>query len=163
MTEKRNVIAMVLQVVGGFIIAAYSFRALVLIDQFGVGTAFEVFLQGVIIGTLFIGFGEVIKLMQGLFNQREPERPVVEVKSEGRAALQKSNNGTVSLEARNRIMDFYTMNNMIVDDIEATPYKGYSIVHHDGKRDLVDLNKDEMEVLTEGQLRVNPELRRLLE
>ena len=163
MTKKDNVIASVLQVVGGTLIAAYTLRALAAIDEFGGGPAFEVFLQGVIFGMLLIGFGEVIKLMQGLFNQREPERPVVEVMSPGRAALQKTNDRTVTLEMRNRIMDFYSKNNVIVDDIEATPYIGYALVDYDGQRDLVDLNNWEPEVLTEGQLRNNPELRRLLE
>ncbi|HSJ38131.1 MAG TPA: hypothetical protein VK945_07935 [Planococcus sp. (in: firmicutes)] len=163
MTEKRNVIATVLQVVGGAIIAISVFRALSAIDYFGGYAAFDVFLQGVIFGTLIIGFGEVIKLMQGLFNQREPERPVVDVEKVRRAALQKSNESAVSLETRNRIMDFYTKNNVVVDDIEATPYEGYAIVDHDGQRDVVDLNNWELEILSEAQLRENPELRGLLE
>lgn len=163
MTKKDNTVATVLQILGGTLIAAYTIRALVAIDEFGGGPAFEIFLQGVIFGMLLIGFGEVIKLMQGLFNQREPERPIMEVRSTGRAALQKTNDRTVSLEMRNRIMDYYSKNNVIVDDIEATPYIGYALVDYNGQRELVDLNNWEPEVLSDGQLKDNPELRRLLE
>lgn len=163
MTSKDNVVAKTLQIVGGTLIAVYAFTALALIGDFGGGPAFEVFLQGVIYGMLLIGFGEVIKLMQGLFNQREPERPVEDAEIGRRAALRKSGENTISLETRNRIMDFYTKNNMIVDDIEPAPYAGYAIVHHDGQRDIVDLNNWEVEILTEGQLARNPELRGLLE
>lgn len=163
MTKKDNAIATMMQVLGTFIIAAYTFRSLVVYGHFGGGTAFDVFLQGVIFGTLFIGFGELIKLMQGLFNQREPERPVEDVEKVRRAALRKTNNSFVSLETRNRILDFYTKKKMVVDDIEATPYDGYAIVHHDDRRDIVDVNNWEVEVLTEAQLRNNPELRGLVE
>lgn len=163
MTETKNGIAMMLQILGGAIIAISVFRAFSAINYFGGYAAFEVFLQGVMFGALFIGFAEVIKLMQGLFNQREPERPVVDAEKDRRVSLSKSADSTVSLEARNRIMDFYTKRNMVVDDIEATPYDGYAIVDHDGQRDVVDLNNWELEILTEGQLRNYPELRSLLE
>ena len=163
MTRRDNVIATMLQVLGGIIIAGYAFRAYGLIYQFGGGAAFEVFLQGLIFGMLLIGFGEVIKLMQGLFNQREPERPVEDPETARRMSLTESADSTVSLETRSRIMDFYTKKNMIVDDIEATPYDGYAIVHHDGQRDIVDLNNWEIEILTENQLNRQPELRGLLE
>src|SRR5690606_31972153 len=127
------------------------------------GVAFEVLLQGLIFGMLLIGFGEVIRLMQGLFNQREPERPVEDPETARRKSLMKTGESTVSLDARNRIIDFYTKKNMIVDDIEASPYDGYAIVHHDGQRDIVDLNNWEVEILTQKQLNKQPELRGLLE
>lgn len=163
MTSKDNMIAKALQVLGGFIIAAYAVRALVLINDFGAGTAFEVLLQGIIFGMLFIGFGEGIKLMQGLYNQREPGRPLEDLEKSRRAALKKTDESSVSLDTRNKIMDFYTQKNKIVDDIETTPYAGYAIVHHSGQRDIVDLNNWELEILTESQLNKNPELRSLLE
>ncbi|WP_422122553.1 hypothetical protein DHX103_12190 [Planococcus sp. X10-3] len=163
MTKTDNVIAKTLQILGGIMIAAYVLRALVAIDEFGGGPAFEILLQGVILGMLLIGFGEVIKLMQGLYNQREPERPVEDGEKERRAALRKTDDSTVQLETRNRILDFYTKRNMVVDDIEGTPYAGYAIVHHDGQKDVVDLNNWELEILSEGQLRKNPELRSLVE
>ncbi|WP_033541676.1 hypothetical protein [Planococcus sp. CAU13] len=163
MTRKDNVAAKMLQVLGVIIIVAYTFRALAIVDEFNGGTAFEVFLQGLIFGMLLIGFGEVIRLMQGLFNQREPFRPVEDGETERRAALAKTGERTVSLETRNRIMDYYAKQNMIVDDIEATPYDSYFIVHRDDERDIVDLNNWEVEILTENQLRSQPELRGLIE
>ncbi|MFD1032318.1 hypothetical protein [Metaplanococcus flavidus] len=163
MTKKDNAIAMSLQILGGVMIAAFALRALMAIDEFGGGPAFEILLQGVIFGMLLIGFGEVIKLMQGLFNQREPERPVEDPEMARRQALRISSDSSVSIENRNKIMDYYTKKNMVVDDIEATPYDGYAIVHHDGRKDVVDLNNWELEVLSEAQLRKNPELRNLVE
>lgn len=163
MTERDNVIGHILQVTGGILIAIYILRASFVGSEFGAGPAFDVFLQGVIFGMLLIGFGEVIKLMQGLFNQREPLRPMEDEENNKKAALQKSAGDTVSLESRNRIMDYYTKNNMIVDDIEAAPYGGYAIVHHDGKRDIVDMNNFELEILSDSQLNKNPELRALKE
>ena len=163
MTSRENGVAKVLQILGGVMIAAFTLRALTVIDEFGGGVAFEVLLQGIIYGMLLVGFGEVIKLMQGLFNQREPERPIEEVVVEVMTPLRNSKENKVFLEDRNRIMDFYTRRKIIVDDIEPTPYDGYAIVHHDGKKDVVDLNNFEIEILTEAQLGKNPELRSLVE
>lgn len=163
MTKRDNAVATMLQALGGIIIAGYTFRALGVIYDLGGGVAFELFLQGLIFGMLLIGFGEVIKLMQGLFNQREPERPVEDEETARRMSLIKTDDSLISLDARNRIIDFYTNKNMIVDDIEAAPFSGYAIVHHDGQRDIVDLNNAEVEILTEEQLRSQPELRGLLE
>ena len=163
MTSRDNVVGTALQGLGGVIIAAFTLRALMVIGEFGGGVAFEVFLQGVIYGLLLIGFGEVIKLMQGLFNQREPDRPVKEAEVDGKVPLRNSSENKVFLEDRNRIMDFYTKRKIIVDDIEPTPYDGYAIIHHDGKKDIVDLNNFEIEILTEAQLGKNPELRSLLD
>lgn len=163
MTRKDNMVATALQVLGGVMIAAFALRAFMVIEEFGGGVAFEVLLQGIIYGMLLIGFGEVIKLMQGLFNQREPDRPIEEPIVEGKVPLRNSSENKVFLEDRNRIMDFYTKRKIIVDDIEATPYEGYAIVHHDGQKDVVDLNNWEIEILTEAQLKKNPELLSLLE
>lgn len=164
MTRKDNTIAKMLQVLGGIILAAYAFRAFAVVDDFGGGVAFEVFLQGLLFGTLLIGFGEVIRLMQGLFNQREPFRPVEEDEETARrAALSKASENTVSLETRNRIMEHYAKLDLIVDDIETTPYDGYLIVHHDGARDIADLNNWEVEILSDKVLRNQPELRGLIE
>ncbi|QDY45904.1 hypothetical protein FK545_12055 [Planococcus glaciei] len=73
MTSKKNVIGLTVQIVGAAIIIINFFRAISSVDFAGGAAAFEIFLQGLIFGVLFLGFGEVINLMQGLFNQREPE------------------------------------------------------------------------------------------
>lgn len=163
MTRKENAIGKALQVIGAIIVIAYTFRAFSVIGDFGGGAGFDVFLQGLIIGMLLIGFGEVILLMQGLFNQREPFRPVEDTETTRRGTLAKTSEDTVSLETRNRIMEHYAKLDLIVDDIEATPYDGYMIVHHDGTRDIVDLNNWEVEILSDKVLRNQPELRGLIE
>lgn len=162
MTSTNNAVGTLLQVAGGLITAVYALRALFAVNLMGGGIAFEIFLQGLIFGVLLVGFGEVVKLLQGLFNQREPEPPRVgKATAGGYRVLQDSNDRTVSAETQNRIREFYEKKGLAADEIEATPYEGYVIVRREGKRDIVDLNGFRPEILSGLEVSRHPDLKDL--
>lgn len=164
MTSKDNMVATLLQVIGGLIIAAYSCQAAILFFEYERSTAFDIFLQGIVLGMLLAGFGEVIKLMQGLFNQREPERPLAGAEGEKkRIVVRRTDESELPLESRNRVVDFYTKKGVVVDDIEATPFEGYVLVHYGAHKDLVDMRGWDMVILTREQIVAHEELKSLLE
>lgn len=164
MTETKNIIAYILYGVGLLIVLINLFRALSLTQWIGGQAAFEIFLQGLIIGALFIGFGELIRLLQGLFNQREPDLPAEAAGPEragGHRVLQESYEQGISEETRSRITEFYMKKGLVIEQMEATPYEGYVIVHRFGTRDIVDLNGFKPEILSDKEVANHPDLRNL--
>lgn len=166
MTSKKNVIGLTVQIVGAAIIIINFFRAISSVDFAGVAAAFEIFLQGLIFGVLFLGFGEVINLMQGLFNQREPEdSPVHQKQSDTmlKSTSLRPNQSPVSSNALRQIKALYAMKNLEVENVEATPYEGFVFVYVQGKRDIVDLNGFQPEILTAKEIEGHPVLKNLTE
>lgn len=162
MTSTRNIIAYILQGVGVFIIVINLFRALNSVEWLGGQAAFEIFLQGAIYGSLLLGFGEVIRLMQGLFNQREPNIPMTEpAASDSHRALWKAEDPAVSETAKQKITDFYAQKNMEFDRLEATKYEGYVIVHRGEGWEIVDLNGFKPEILSDEEVKRHPDLKNL--
>ncbi|MTD31268.1 hypothetical protein [Planomicrobium sp. YIM 101495] len=164
MTETRNVVAYSLYGVGVLIIIINLFRAFSLIDWVGGQAAFEVFLQGVIVGVLFIGFGELLRLLQGMFNQREPELPPEAVKTVmagGYRVLQETDEQEIHGELRKKVENFYLKKGLVVEEMEATPYEGYIFVHRFGKRDIVDMNGFKPEILSQKEIENHPDLKDL--
>lgn len=162
MTSTKNIIAYILQGIGVLIIVINLFRALNSVELLGGQTAFDIFLQGAIYGSLLLGFGEVIRLMQGLFNQREPELLVNEpVSSEGYRVLQESEEQFISEANRQKITDFYAKKNLEFDRLEATPYDGYVIVYRNGGREIIDLNGFKPEILSVAAVKNHPDLKGL--
>lgn len=162
MTRTDNIVGTLLQVVGVLIILINAFRALFATNVVGGVVAFEMFLQGIIFGALIIGFGEALKLLQGLFNQREPEPPRVErpLRVENRP-VHKTNEKVVSAATKNHVTEFYAQRGFTIDEVEGTPYEGYVIVRREGKRDILDLNGFKPEILSEGEIARHPDLREL--
>ena len=166
MTSTKNVIGQTVQIVGAAIIIINFFRAISSVDFAGGGVAFEIFLQGLIFGVLFLGFGEVINLMQGLFNQREPEgSPVQKKQSDStlNSASLRPNQTPVSSNALRQIKALYAMKNIEVENVEATPYEGFVFVHVQGKQDIVDLTGFQPEILTAKEIEGHPVLKNLIE
>lgn len=162
MTRTDNSVGTMLQGVGILIVTINAFRALLAFNEFGSVVAFEIFLQGIIFGALFIGFGEALKLLQGLFNQREPEPPrVVQPLARGDRLVHKTDDQTVSAETKKRVTDFYAGRGLLIDEIEGTPYEGYVVVHREGNRDIVDLNGFKPEILSDIEVTRHPDLNEL--
>lgn len=161
MTSTKNSVGLLLQIVGLVIIGINLIRALNSLDFVDGSLAFDIFLQGVIFGVLFIGFGEVIKLLQGLFNQREPEIVPAETADSKPGNLEKRPNRKVTPESEARIREFYAAQNLQVDGIEAAPYGGYYIVNRQNERDIIDLYGFKPEVLSEAEISKHPHLKNL--
>ncbi|AQQ52164.1 hypothetical protein [Planococcus lenghuensis] len=162
MTRTDNTVGTMLQIAGILIVIINAFRALFAFSVFGGTVAFEIFLQGVMFGVLFIGFGEALKLLQGLFNQGEPEPPqVVKPLAEGERLVHKTDENEVSAAVKNRVTEFYAKRGLAVDEVEGTPYEGYVIVHREGNRDIVDLNGFKPEILAASEVERHPDLKEL--
>ena len=164
MTSTKNTIGFTVQIVGAFIIIIAFFRAIASIDVVGGAVAFEVFMQGIIYGVLFLGFGEVINLMQGIFNQREPESSLVQQEQShtglNNASL-RPNQSTVSSDMKWQIQELYAKKKMEVDNVEETPFEGFVCVYSQGKRDIVDLNGFHPQILTAREINEHPVLKEL--
>ncbi|QDY45905.1 hypothetical protein FK545_12060 [Planococcus glaciei] len=55
------------------------------------------------------------------------------------------------------------MKNLEVENVEATPYEGFVFVYVQGKRDIVDLNGFQPEILTAKEIEGHPALKNLTE
>jgi len=166
MTSTKNVIGLTVQIVGAAIIIINFFRAITSVYFAGGAVAFEIFLQGLIFGVLIVGFGEVINLLQGLFNQREPEdSPVHQKQSDStlHSVSLRLNQSLVSSNTIRQIKALYAMENIEVENVEATPYDGFVFVYAQGKRDIVDLNGFQPEILTAKEIEGHPVLKDLTE
>ena len=162
MTNTKNVVAYILQGVGLLIIVINLFRAINSVEWLGGQAAFEIFLQGAIYGSLLLGFGEVIRLMQGLFNQREPKIDgEISVPSGGHRALWQADEPVVSKAAKQKITDFYAKQQLEFDRLEATPYEGYVIVYRGEGREIIDLNGFKPEILSDQETKNHPDLKNL--
>lgn len=164
MTATKNIVAYILYGIGILIAIVNLFRALGLTQWIGGQAAFEIFLQGLIIGALFIGFGELIRLLQGLFNQREPEvlaEAAAPERAGGHRVLQEAYEQGLGEETRSRVTEFYMKKGLVVEQMEATPYEGYVMVHRFGKRDIVDLNGFKPEILSDKEVANHPDLRNI--
>lgn len=162
MTSTKNVVAYILQGLGIAIIVINLFRALNMAQWVGGQAAFDIFLLGCVSGAVLLGFGELLKLMQGLFNQREPESAVKLPQATGvTRILQDQEEQPISESDKQLLTEFYTKQNMEFERLEATPYAGYVIVHRGDRRDIVDMNGFKPEILSEAEVRNHPQLKNL--
>lgn len=162
MTSTKNTVAYILQGIGILIIIISFFRAISAAQWIDGPPAFEIFLQGVISGALFLGFGEAIKLMQGLFNQREPEGAVKEPRLfGGDYRSSPDSDRTISESSRQQLTEFYGRQNLKFDRVEPTPYEGYVIVYRNGGQEIVDLTGFRPEILTDAEVKRHPDLKNL--
>ncbi|WP_430787034.1 hypothetical protein VBD025_15390 [Virgibacillus flavescens] len=140
MTSRENSIASVLQILGGLAIVvgvigglSYGMSANVLI-----GLTFLA--KTVIWGIVFFGFSEVIKLLQGIFNQRE--EMIVKSADEGEGLTdtnELTTHSPVGIQARQDIEAFYAEKGMQVQEIRATEKDDIYLVTVDGKQEVVEL------------------------
>ncbi|MDN7246420.1 hypothetical protein QWY16_04460 [Planococcus shenhongbingii] len=160
MTSMKNTIGLTVQIVGIGVIAINFFRAVASIDLIGGSLAFDIFIQGVLYGVLLLGFGEVINLLQGIFNQRELEDGHIQQKT---TALTNDNEKMISSDVKQQIKEIYTKKKVEIESIEETPYEGYAIVHYQGKRDIIDLNGFHPRILADQEVKNHSGLKELME
>ncbi|WP_167360075.1 hypothetical protein [Halobacillus dabanensis] len=103
------------------------------------------FINGVVWGIVFFGFSEVIKLLQGIYNQREvslseTNSSVKETPSNLNISdLLGDNDVKISEVVRNEIISFYSSKGLTVQEIACTDKEDFFLVTVDGKNETVEL------------------------
>ncbi|MGV2622808.1 UNVERIFIED_CONTAM: hypothetical protein N8J90_16535 [Halobacillus marinus] len=143
---KKNPIATalfilgVLSIVGGIILGlvygteepSYGY------DQGTLGWSFVIY--GVVWGVVLLGFSEIIKLLQGIYNQGAPEKERAEEHiSTPPPDTDKGFAGNVSTAARSEIVNFYKKKGITVEGIEAMEKEYFYLVTAGGKQEIVEL------------------------
>ncbi|MGR3762912.1 hypothetical protein [Rossellomorea sp. NS-SX7] len=151
MTSKENKVASALTIVGVACIAIGIISGLYygMNDMFvplGWGNiqgllGFGVFINGLVWGIVFLGFAEIIKLLQGIFNQGEPSGPQILMPSAPAASVQRKQRDPheVSKYERMEIEEFYSEKGWTVEKIERTEREDFFVVTVNGKKELVEL------------------------
>ncbi|WP_456272371.1 hypothetical protein [Bacillus sp. AK031] len=151
MTSKENKVATVLIVVGVLSITVGVISGLYHGSQdefaeFGESQtriAWGMVINGAVWGIVFIGFAEIIKLLQGIFNQREPELPMaagaVPPESSLPVVEKEAKQQEIPESVKFQIEDFYTAKGRTVEKIVLTEKEDYFLVTVDGNKELVEL------------------------
>lgn len=149
MTSKENKVATVLFGVGVLSIAVGVISGLYYGTQddfaeFGQTQArigWGMVINGAVWGIVFFGFAEIIKLLQGIFNQREPDVPKAgaAVPPEPFLPALEKEAKQIRDSEKSQIEDFYTSKGRTVEKITLTEKEDFFIVTVDGKKELVEL------------------------
>lgn len=146
MLERNNPIATALFFVGIFIIACSAVSGLLYgtsLDYYFLGQlqsmlGWSIFISGIICGLVFLGFSEVIKLLQGIYNQNE--KPPTDEKHEVKLAKSPSVKSIITDHIFQKITEFYQTQNVKVADIEETDQEDFfKVTLEDGSTEWVEL------------------------
>ncbi|MGF3104468.1 hypothetical protein [Rossellomorea sp. DUT-2] len=144
MTNKENKVASALKVVGFFVIAIGIISGSLFYGQndefvqpspLQAMLGFALMINGIVWGIVFFGFSEIIKLLQGIFNQREPSTSQTSKPAPPEALLEVE----VSPHDRREIEMFYADKGWTVEDIARTDREDFYLVTVNGKKELVEL------------------------
>jgi NADH:ubiquinone oxidoreductase subunit 5 (subunit L)/multisubunit Na+/H+ antiporter MnhA subunit len=150
-TSRENKVATVLFIVGVLSIAVGIISGLYYWSQdnfaeLGISQArvsWGMVINGAVVGIVFFGFAEIIKLLQGIFNQGESHiqkaASVVTKESALAAANKKTKLNEVSESEKEQIQEFYEAQGRTVENIELTEEEDFFVVTVDGQKELVEL------------------------
>ncbi|MDF1507962.1 hypothetical protein PZE06_07165 [Robertmurraya sp. DFI.2.37] len=130
MTNKDNPVAKALFVVGVLIILFSAVSGLLYgtssDDHFFLGElqttiGWSMFISGIICGLIFLGFSEIIKLLQGIYNQNEKAAlaPLVEQENHS-SPVTEPVKSIITAKVTQEIEQFYQAKNLKVVHIEET-------------------------------------------
>ncbi|MGG0716999.1 hypothetical protein ABE096_05270 [Robertmurraya massiliosenegalensis] len=149
MAKKDNPIAKALFIVGIFIIAASAITGLIYgtsLDYYFLGElqstlGWSVFISGIISGLFFLGFSEIIKLLQGIYNQNEKQSADenYEVNLDKSPEI-KPIKSTITDQVIQEITEFYQVKNVQVENIEETDKEDFfKVTLEDGSTEQIEL------------------------
>lgn len=147
MTSRENKVATVLFIVGVLSIAVGIISGLYYWSQddfaeLGISRArigWGMVINGAVVGIVFFGFAEIIKLLQGIFNQGEPHIPKAAPVVTKKSALAAAKPKEVSESEKEQIQKFYEAQGRTVDNIEMTEEEDFFVITVDGKKELIEL------------------------
>jgi hypothetical protein len=149
MTNKENSIASALTIIGVLVIACGIFSGFYFgssIEYSGIGDmqgilGFGIMVNGIICGIIFLGLAEVIKLLQGIFNQREVLKVLEHNDSnKGENLTLPSENIVVTDAVIHEIKTFYDSKQINVNEVQGTSKEDfYRVTFEDGRTEIVEL------------------------
>lgn len=137
----ENKVGGILRIIGFGIIIIGFFLAVQVISEteifrMGVALFFEMFVTGMV----FIGFAEVIILLQSINNKIKPHENDGKKEHVEKGSLPKNTDNFVSTDsAEAEIREFYSDQNRDVQEIKHTPFQDFYLVNVDGTTVLVEL------------------------
>ncbi|TFE01345.1 hypothetical protein [Jeotgalibacillus sp. R-1-5s-1] len=138
MVISENRIAYILRVIGVFIFVSTGLTGIILMVQTdSLWGGIPVIFSGFVSGMLFVGFSEVIKLLQKIYNQLAG--PVETVTAAEKLSPEIAGEYSVSQSARNEITEFFNSKGQKVSDIKATSKEDFYLVVVDGDELMVEL------------------------
>ncbi|MGM0835451.1 MAG: hypothetical protein ACQEV7_04800 [Bacillota bacterium] len=136
----ENKVGGILRIIGyGIIIIGFIFAVQVIseteIFRLGVALFFKMFVTGMV----FIGFAEVINLLQSINNKIKPLDNDDMVHVEQKSLPENKDHFEATGSAEAEIREFYDERNRNVQEIKPTPFQDFYIVNVDGITVLVEL------------------------
>jgi hypothetical protein len=153
---RRTFIGFVLKVVGLIAISWGIIQAFILMvqisDPFSHGMGFISFggvvASSAIYGVVFIGFGEVIDLLQKIHDQNDPK---IQALQAAEKELRSSAIAPVPIFAEQEIKEFYSNQNSWVDSILPTKNRNIFIVKTNGRIEYIELGGPVPKTLNEDE------------
>lgn len=141
----------ILKITGLIVITWGVLRAFFIIVEIGRGYVdlhfidLSIVFMPIVMGLLIIGFGEVIDLLQKVFDQNEPEKVLTEVNEEPVVIR------NISLYAEQDLEAFYSNKNMEIHTINPTRDRDVFAVEVDGRTEYIELGGFSPKVLSEKE------------
>lgn len=168
--KRRNIMGFILKITGIIVIVWGFIQAMIVQSQFqqmyngwdefgngmmetfkvGAAPFFGVLLTNLLYGVLIIGFGEVLDLLQKIYDHQNPE----EAEARERRALEKSSAPTtnvVTLEAEKAIRSFYQAKGIEVDAIRPLAARDLFAISIGTTQEVIDLAGFSPRVLSEEE------------
>lgn len=142
--KRYNVIAFILKIIGVIVIAWGIISGIVFLatvsNEYGGGPpigAWSVFFSPILVGFLIIGFGEIIDLLQRIFDQNKPEGEKMAWPTEP----EESNlpDRSISLQAEREIKEFYAKKTLEIEQISPTNDPDVFVVKANGEVQYIEL------------------------
>ncbi|MCZ2259119.1 hypothetical protein [Sporosarcina sp. G11-34] len=155
--KRNNLIALILKIMGLIVIAWGILSGIVFLvsvydeymGELPIGV-WSVFFTPILVGFLIIGFGEVIDLLQRIFNQNEPAEKKLSLSEEPEKPNQPNQpHPLVPWQAEQEIREFYVKKGVEVDRITATKDQDIFVVEANGKVERIELGGFSPKILSE--------------
>lgn len=132
--EKQNIVAKVLRVIGIAIMIGGFFLALTTGSSQNLGMALPVLFSSFVTGMLFIGFSEVIALLQKIYLQLYKGGTKVTASSSTEPEVEQPQEEIKWHPSAQELVDIQEIyNGQKITKIEASPYEDYCVVQIEGE------------------------------
>ncbi|WP_088005505.1 hypothetical protein [Indiicoccus explosivorum] len=157
-----GIAAIIIGVIAGLLYA--TSEALEILGPLRGFLGFAVFINGVIGGLLFLGFAEVIKLLQGIYNQGEEsagritgQEPINSFTGQKTATDERPPVNRLKESERLAINKFYHERKEQPVQILSTSKNDYFFVELENRREIIELGGFKPRIISEERAKVDPE------
>lgn len=135
-----NLIGFILKIFGLVVMAWGILKNLSFVAQMGGGlTLDDIFFVPLAVGLLFIGFGEVIDLLQKIHDQSAPEETIESTQPVASA---------IPLDSEQQLEEFYSKMNIEIESIAPTKHRDVFRVTVEGRAEYIELGGHSPRLLT---------------